>query len=385
MLPLLFAANTVSAFAQGITTLAVPWYFSHTLKDSGTFGLGYGIITFIATFWILLAGTLVDRYPRKTLFLTVNGIGALALGLSSIIGYLIGGMTPFLALFGFGITLLIYNIHYSNLYALGQEISEPQYYGRINSYLEIQGQVTAVLSGAAAILMGGSEVSALGTYLPHVSILNNVKPWPLEKIFALNAIAYLLSGVLMSFLKYQPIEEHIIQKGSIKERLTTGLNYLKARPRLYLFGWCALTIFVLTLVHEFYLLSIYVDVHLEASAVVYASSQLFYAVGAVLAGLIIRHVFAKWHPPTAIVALIIVGCLATIILALSNSISVLYIFALVLGLTNAGTRIMRITYLFWLVPNEFLGRINSVLSITNALQRTGFIFLFTLPFFGTKG
>ena len=35
---------------------------------------------------------------------------------------------------GFGTTMFHYNIHYPNLYAFGQEISEPKDYGKLNSY-----------------------------------------------------------------------------------------------------------------------------------------------------------------------------------------------------------------------------------------------------------
>ena len=45
--------------------------------------------------------------------------------------------------FVFGITIFNYNIHYPNLYAFGQEITEPKNYGKLNSYIEVQGQVTS--------------------------------------------------------------------------------------------------------------------------------------------------------------------------------------------------------------------------------------------------
>ncbi|MCB0409746.1 MAG: hypothetical protein KDD29_05970, partial [Flavobacteriales bacterium] len=61
----LFAANTISGFAQGISMLAIPWYFASVLNDSTTFGIIYAITTIISLFWGLYAGTLIDRYNRK--------------------------------------------------------------------------------------------------------------------------------------------------------------------------------------------------------------------------------------------------------------------------------------------------------------------------------
>ena len=53
----------------------------------------------------------------------------------------------------FMLTIFNYNIHYPNLYALGQEITESKYYGKLNSYIEVQGQVTSVLAKAFAAIL----------------------------------------------------------------------------------------------------------------------------------------------------------------------------------------------------------------------------------------
>ena len=38
----------------------------------------------------------------------------------------------------FGLTMFNYNIHYPNLYAFVQEITDKKHYGKINSYIEVQ-------------------------------------------------------------------------------------------------------------------------------------------------------------------------------------------------------------------------------------------------------
>jgi DHA3 family macrolide efflux protein-like MFS transporter len=55
--------------------------------------------------------------------------------------------------------------------------------------------------------------------------------------------------------------------------------------------------------------------------------------------------------------------------------------SLVLGLTNAGTRILRMTYLFKVIPNQVFGRAGSIFFISNILFRLTFLSIFTLPFF----
>ena len=130
---LLLTANAVSGFAQGISMLAIPWYFSDILNASSTFGTIYGIATFLTLFWGLYVGTLIDRYPRKNIFLLITLIGALIIGSIALSGFLLGEVPMVLIGVVFCTTLFIYNVHYPTLYAFGQEISEKKNYGKILS------------------------------------------------------------------------------------------------------------------------------------------------------------------------------------------------------------------------------------------------------------
>ncbi|GJM29447.1 MAG: hypothetical protein DHS20C17_20820 [Cyclobacteriaceae bacterium] len=51
------------------------------------------------------------------------------------------------------------------------------------------------------------------------------------------------------------------------------------------------------------------------------------------------------------------------------------------GFANAGTRILRISYLFEQVPNNVIGRVNSVFSVLNILMRVIFVMVFSMVFF----
>ena len=77
---LLFIANIISGFAQGISMLAIPWYFADILGMSSTYAKGYAVLTFISLFWSLYSGTLFDRYSRKKLFLYSNLASCLIIG-----------------------------------------------------------------------------------------------------------------------------------------------------------------------------------------------------------------------------------------------------------------------------------------------------------------
>ena len=68
---LLFLANIISGLAQGISMVAIPWYFVKVVSRPEFFASAYIIITFLTLFWGLYAGALIDRYSRKKLFIII--------------------------------------------------------------------------------------------------------------------------------------------------------------------------------------------------------------------------------------------------------------------------------------------------------------------------
>ena len=109
-------------------------------------------------FFGLVCGTIIDRYPRKKVFIYTNLVCGSVIALVSYYGFRFDNVPDFLVLLVFGLTIFNYNIHYPNLYAFGQEITEKKNYGRLNSYIEVQGQVTSMFAGAfAAILLSGTS------------------------------------------------------------------------------------------------------------------------------------------------------------------------------------------------------------------------------------
>ena len=79
--------------------------------------------------------------------------------------------------------------------------------------------------------------------------------------------------------------------------------------------------------------------------------------------------------------MMIVSIVAFQLTAFSKSALLLMFVCFVLGLTNAGTRVLRITYLFNHIPNHLIGRTGSVFQTINIMIRFAFISLFSLTFF----
>lgn len=382
---LLIAANAVSGFAQGISMLAIPWYFSDVLNASSTFGIIYGTATFLTLFWGLYVGTLVDRYSRKSIFLSITLVGGLIISSVAATGFYYGEVPTALVGLVFCITMFIYNIHYPTLYAFGQEITEKKNYGKINSLIEVQGQSTSVLSGAfAAILITGVNEEFL-TSIGLNGIINlNIKPWGLHEIFLMDACTYFIAFLLILFIKYRAVKDYKIDTGSMFKRLKQGALFLKEQPLLFYFGLCSFTVFAMLLIHIHQLMPIYVSKHLHANSAVYAGAEMLYAFGALMSGIGIRWIFKRTNTIKAIIILMIMSIAVFELTAFTQSSAILIFVCFVLGITNAGSRVLRITYLFNHIPNNIIGRTGSVFQTLNVLMRFSFISLFSLAFFAKE-
>ncbi|RMG80175.1 MAG: MFS transporter permease, partial [Bacteroidetes bacterium] len=189
---LLFTANAISGVAQGISMIAIPWYFAR-LSAMSQFGWLYWGATLLSVLWVPVCGMWVDKYDRKRLFLVLNLVCGALVGAVSVWG-MASGMLPWYAVgFVFVVTFFNYNLHYPALYAFAQEITEPVFYGRITSLLEIVQQSISVLAGAAAAVLlegWGSQTLRLGDFVWTISPL---EPWPIYRIFSVDAATYFAS------------------------------------------------------------------------------------------------------------------------------------------------------------------------------------------------
>lgn len=355
--------------------LAIPWYFAKYLGAASTFATIYSVATFITLFWGLYAGTLIDRFPRKNIFLGICAMSAIVLiGVSSI-GYFDGEIPMFWIAFVFCFTLFNYNIHYPTLYAFGQEITEKENYSKTNSLLEVIGQSTNVLSGAMAVmLIEGMDFSIFGLQI-------QIESWPIERIFLMDGMTYIVAAILIYFIKYIPTSKVEVSRESIQVRFKEGMKYLKDRPLLFHFGNASYTVFIFVLIATHLLWPIYIESHLTEGGSIYAVTKVHYAIGALLAGFFVSRVFRYSHRINSILILMGIAFTAFMVLTISQNYIILFVCAFTLGISNAGIRIQRITYLFNHIPNNIIGRTNSVFQSINILLRSIFLGIFSLTFF----
>jgi MFS family permease len=372
-LRLLFTANGISGFAQGISMLAIPWYFA---QNSSYFNTAYGIITIIVLFFGLYAGTLVDKYSRKANFMGNSLVCGVLLLLISLIGYQQQQLQDLYIISVFAITMLNYNIHYPTLYAFGQEISAANEYGKVNATIEVVGQSMSILSGgiAAIMLEGGDWV------VPMIKVTIHLAPWHIWEIFMLNAITYFIALAFIYFIPYTP-KNTTAKTEPILRKLKEGFAYVKKNKRVWWFGLFSYSVFAMLLVEIHAVLPAYIDKHLHAKGNVFAIADGIYALGALCAGLWVNKLFSTQGTTKAVIGLTLLTSAIFYWAFAGQQIWIIYVVSILLGFSNAGIRVLRLTYLFNHIPNELMGRVNSIFNMSNILIRSLFIFLFSTSFF----
>lgn len=358
--------------------IAIPWYFAHILDDASFFGRGFAVITALSLFWSLYAGTLIDKYSRKGIFLAINAVGFVLLIGFSVYGIATGGLSPLALLIVFGYNILNYNIHFPNMYALGQEMLPPKDYGKFSSIIEVQHQVTTVVAGVVAIALIPSKE---GKNLVGEFLSLDIEPWTMSEIFLLDGVTYAASFLIILSIKYVPDKTRLGQTGRVISQLKIGIAFLKNNRPIFTFGLASYAVFIILVIHGFYLLNLYVNDHLAMGSGMIALADVAYALGAVLAGMFIRKIFFRTKVVNSVLVMMTLVVAIFGMVALTKFFVVLLIFQLLMGLCNAGIRVQRMTWLFTNVPNEVMGRASSVFNSIRIVVMFILLELFSLQFF----
>ena len=361
--------------------IAIPWFFALE-AEMPLFGTLYLITNILAFFWVPYSGILIDKHNRKHIFLFINlvtGCFVLALAITG----LVNDHLSLLAVASvFMLTFLNYNIHYPNLYAFAQEIVPPEKYGKIASYLEIEGQTANMAAGAfAALLLEGTDNGIMNIFGVSWDLGIQIEAWNIWDIFLVDGITYFISLVIIALINYVPIAQRKEEKGSLQSRLLTGIKYLKEHKMIFIFGLFSYAIFVTILMEGFFLNALYVNNHLQAGGEVYAAAEIFYGLGAFSSAFFIIWISNKFSIPSAIIFLTLLTAWVFIWMTLSTSHLIFYTVGVLLGLSNAGTRILRTTFLFKTVPNQLFGRVSGIFILLNISARIALLIIFSMTFF----
>ena len=314
--------------------------------------------------------------------MTITFVGGCLVGLVTMMGYHLGDLPSMLVAAVFLFTFMNYNIHYPNLYAFVQEITVKENYSKMTSLLEIIGQLTTISAGAfSTLLLEGTEGGVYRIFGKSFDVGFEIMPWKIHEIFLIDTVTYFVAMFIISLIRYVPLAVRKVEGGSLLVRLKTGWNYLIAHKPIFWFGVLSYMVFLAMLMEAFYLGASYVKNHLGETGDIYANSKMAYALGAICTGLTLKYLFTRFSLPFITIILTIGTAGVFFTQYATKSITLFFIMLFVLGITNAGTRIVRVTYLFRNVPNQLFGRAGSIFFLSNIIFRIMLLAIFHLSWF----
>jgi len=248
------------------------------------------------------------------------------------------------------------------------------------------GQITTISAGAfATILLEGTENGIYRIFSFSIDLGFDISAWKIHEIFFIDAATYFAAMLIIALIKYKPLSVRSPETGSLIQRLRIGINYLKNNKPIFWFGLLSYMVFLAMLMEAFYLGVSYVNNHLQESGDVYANSKMAYAMGAIFTGFTLKYLFTRFSIPAIITLFTFATGLIFFTQFATKSVFLFFVVLFFLGVTNAGTRIARITYLFRNVPNEYFGRAGSIFFLGNIVFRIILLTIFTLVTFFQVG
>lgn len=126
-----------------------------------------------------------------------------------------------------------------------------------------------------------------------------------------------------------------------------------------------------------YLIPVYISDILKASASVYAIEGMMYGVGAVIAGISIPIMMRYVKTEVSIVITMFIYVISITVMIVEPSIIMLYGLVIFHALGNAGTRVARNVLMMEKIPNEVMGRVDSLFRLIGTGIRIVLLMLFT--------
>ena len=374
----LMVANTASAIGTGITVFAVPWLLVHQPGGNEAYRwatIGTTLALFVAAPYY---GAWVDAHSRKTALLVSDVWGFLAtLGLA-MLGVALGGFGQAILVATYFAGMMYYTLHYPAKFALIQQMFSRSQYQSLMGLIEIQGQTAMMIAGGCAGLL--------------------IDRVPLWVILLANAATYVASFLVLRTLPYTashlavrsppdsitgtqpPLRPAAVSAStppasapasarSVWLGIADGWHWLRARPRLAIFFTCSLMPFIILMTAN-YLFPIYVAQTLQASAVVFAGSEITFALGAIVAGFLLPRLLGAHSAASTIPGTMLVFFAGLVLILVLRSPVAFLIASALIGFGNAGSRVARSALLLHLVPNDVMGRVGGFYQVLDRILRT---------------
>lgn len=350
---LIISANIASSIGSGITMIAIPWMLVSSEDANKVFGfitIGMTILSFILTPFI---GNLVDKVSRKKLLIISEIVCFVLLFIFSLLGFMGLPYEIWHYTIIYMIGSLYYTIFYPTMFALNQEIFTKDHYKSLNGTMEVQGQLSSMIAGGLASIL--------------------LMKWELHYILLLNTISY--GAAIFFYLKLPYVRLPTLKSEVVKSQVSEGIRYMLARPAVFIFLSFSFMPFIGVMLTN-YLFPVYLVDVLEANASVYGIEGMIYAIGAVIAGVFVPTLSSKFGNEKTIIFGILVYTIA-ISLIVFVDLPVYLSLMLFLAIGNSSTRVARNSFLMDHIPNNIIGRVDSLFRTLGLLIRILLLALFT--------
>ena len=350
---LIISANIASSIGSGITMIAIPWMLVSSEDGNKVFGfitIGMTILSFILTPFI---GNLVDKVSRKKLLIISEIVCFVLLFIFSLLGFMGLPYEIWHYTIIYMIGSLYYTIFYPTMFALNQEIFTKDHYKSLNGTMEVQGQLSSMIAGGLASIL--------------------LMKWELHYILLLNTISY--GAAIFFYLKLPYVRLPTLKTEVVKSQVSEGIRYMLARPAVFIFLLFSFMPFIGVMLTN-YLFPVYLVDVLEADASVYGIEGMIYAIGAVIAGVFVPTLSSKFGNEKTIIFGILVYTIA-ISLIVFVDLPVYLSLMLFLAIGNSSTRVARNSFLMDHIPNNIIGRVDSLFRTLGLLIRILLLALFT--------
>tara|TARA_B100000749_G_scaffold25496_2_gene18124 strand:+ start:21848 stop:23080 length:1233 start_codon:yes stop_codon:yes gene_type:complete len=338
---LFFLGNAISLIGFGLNLISISWL---VLEETGS-ELALGKIMAAATIpgvlLALFAGVIIDRMNRKWLMVILDIVRMVIIivFLSTLLLNSFTMMSLFIMVFLMGIGNSLF---WPTAQAFVQQLVEPDEYFNANALLSASYQTGSILGAG----LGGLVVHYFGV----------------NTALAINALTYLVSGILISLAPFS-YQKRSGNTEKIISALMKGFRFFQQNIGVLLLGlttiladvaiWGAMSVITITMSRDIYL----------AGSWGYGIMEGLYGIGALLSTIVAgigstilgKHRFLLvCYIISAIMAWLSPGFSHVVLAALA------YLF---MGLHNNSARICIRTTFMEQVPNEIMGRVQTILGV----------------------
>tara|TARA_B110000014_G_scaffold263842_1_gene262039 strand:- start:1395 stop:2651 length:1257 start_codon:yes stop_codon:yes gene_type:complete len=371
---LLLAAQLFVGFTQPMMFITQSWYVSQSAPENFSamfLGIAAAFRGLVFLSYIVIAGTLVDRFPRRTVMRTNQGVTLFLIIIVSAVLYLFENTEP--TLFRLFATILLFG---SFGIVLAQD--QPNKVALVRNSVNSQYSAMAISLFFAAMSLGAlASGPVAGWMIEHHSY----------------TLAYLFSGfgpalgliVALSIKTGRTAADTQSTDMSLRESVFQGVRVLKEHEILRLvlmLNWISIALGSGVMGQ---LIAIWVDEMLGFTAFDWGIMIVSWNVGATLSTLALAYKGYKLPRGLALISAVAILGLSIFFYSWSRTLIFVFSFNLICGASLMAINALSSSMVQSVVENRVLGRINSFIFMSQGFMQIGALFLgFFATMFGLQ-